>query len=106
MKPWAAYRLTCPGYFADLEHSDFIEGRDFDHRDVTRGERVPIVNRDHGGTLLARRESDREALKLGPLDNDQSWRTIVGVAEIVRHFGLDSEAQREFSSRTRKRHGR
>ena len=34
-------------------------------------------------------------LKLGAVDNDNPWRTIVGVTEDVRHFGLDSEARRE-----------
>ena len=38
----AAYRLTCPGYFSTLGIA-LIEGRDFDHRDVTNGAR----GRDH-----------------------------------------------------------
>ena len=45
-----------------------LEGRDFTHRDVTRGEQVTIVSK----TMAERYWTD------------------------VRHFGLDSEAQREF----------
>jgi predicted permease len=40
----ASYRLTCPGYFPTLG-IPMIEGRDFDHRDVTRGDLVVIINR-------------------------------------------------------------
>jgi putative ABC transport system permease protein len=34
-------------------------------------------------------------LKLGGPQSENPWSTIVGVAEDVRHFGLDSEARRE-----------
>ena len=91
----AAYRLSCPGYFAAIG-IPILEGRDFTHRDVTRGEPVTIVSRTMaqrywpGGSPIGKR------LKLGPLENTQPWRTVVGVADDVRHFGLDSEAQREF----------
>ena len=34
-------------------------------------------------------------LKLGAADNANPWRTIIGVAADVRHFGLDSDARRE-----------
>ena len=91
----AAYRLTCPGYFATLGIS-IVEGRDFNHRDVTRGERVVVINRamaraywKDGESPLGRR------LKIGGPRSENPWSTIVGVTESVRHFGLDAEAQRE-----------
>jgi putative ABC transport system permease protein len=91
----AAYRLTCPGYFATLG-IPIVEGRDFDHRDVTHGERVVIINRamarkywKAGESAIGRR------LKIGGPRSENPWHIIVGVAEDVRHFGLDAEPVRE-----------
>jgi putative ABC transport system permease protein len=91
----AAYRLTCPGYFSTLGIA-VSEGRDFDHRDVTKGARVVIINRamadaywKKGDSAIGRR------LKLGGADSENPWATVVGITENVRHFGLDSEARRE-----------
>ena len=91
----AAYRLTCPGYFATVG-IPLLEGRDFTHRDVTRGEPVTIVSRAMAERYWPGASPVGKRFKLGGLDNDQPWRVVVGIAEDVRHFGLDSEAQREF----------
>jgi putative ABC transport system permease protein len=91
----AAYRLTCPGFFATLG-IPILEGRDFTHADTTRGNPVTIVNRATaelywpGSTPIGKR------LKLGGIDNDQPWRVVVGVVENARHFGLDADIRREF----------
>jgi putative ABC transport system permease protein len=91
----AAYRLTCPGYFATLGIA-VIDGRDFDHRDVTDGARVVIVNRATAAAYWKPGESPiGRRLKLGGPQNENPWATVVGVVEDVRHFGLDSEARRE-----------
>jgi putative ABC transport system permease protein len=91
----AAYRLTCPGYFETLSIA-ITEGRDFNHRDVTKGLRVVIINRamalaywKNGESPIGRR------LKLGGVRSDNPWHTVAGITEDVRHFGLDSEARRE-----------
>ena len=91
----AAYRLTCPDYFATLGIA-MKEGRDFNHNDVTRGLPVVIVNASMARTYWKNGDSPiGRRLKLGAVDSDNPWRTIVGVIEDVRHFGLDSEARRE-----------
>jgi putative ABC transport system permease protein len=91
----AAYRLTCPGYFAALG-IPLVEGRDFTHGDVTRGAQVTIVNRATAGLYWPGASPIGRRLKLGDIDNDQPWRVVVGVVENARHFGLDSEVRREF----------
>ncbi len=91
----AAYRLTCPGYFATIG-IPLLDGRDFTHRDVTRGEQVTIVSKTMAERYWPGASPIGKRLKLGPLESLQPWRTVVGVADDVRHFGLDSEAQREF----------
>ena len=91
----AAYRLTCPGYFETVG-IPLLEGRDFTHRDLTRGEPVAIVSRTMAARYWPGVSPVGKRFKLGPLGNDQPWRVVVGVADDVKHFGLDSEAQREF----------
>ena len=90
-----AYRLTCPGYFATLG-IPIVEGRDFNHRDVTNGERVVIVNRAMARKYWKQGESPiGRRLKIGGPRSENPWAIVVGVTEDVRHFGLDSEPVRE-----------
>jgi predicted permease len=91
----AAYRLNCPGYFGTLS-IPIIEGRDFEHRDVTSGEPVTIVNRATAERYWPGTSPIGKRLKLGDLDNDQPWRVVIGVVENAKHFGLESDVSREF----------
>ena len=91
----AWYRLTCPGYFATLG-IQVSEGRDFNHRDVTKGVPVVIINRAMADTYWKKGESPLgRRFKLGGARSENPWLTVVGVTENVRHFGLDADAQRE-----------
>ena len=91
----AAYRLTCPGYFPTLG-IPLVEGRDFNHRDVTNGERVVIINRAMARKYWKQGESPiGRRLKIGGPRSENPWHVVVGVADDVRHFGLDAEPVRE-----------
>jgi putative ABC transport system permease protein len=91
----ASYRLTCPGYFETLGIT-MIEGRDFSDRDLDEGRTGGDHQSRHGRRLLEEgRESPRRRLKIGGPRSENPWRTVVGVTENVRHFGLDSDARRE-----------
>jgi putative ABC transport system permease protein len=91
----ASYRLTCPGYFETLSIA-MIEGRDFSERDLTKGEPVVIINRATAEAYWKKGESPiGRRLKIGGPRSENPWRTVVGVTENVRHFGLDSDARRE-----------
>ena len=90
-----AYRLTCPGYFETLGIA-IAEGRDFTQQDATKGLPVVIINRAMARKYWKAGENPiGRRLKIGGVRSENPWRTIVGIAEDVRHFGLDSEAQRE-----------
>ena len=91
----ASYRLTCPGYFAALGIA-VSEGRDFDHRDVTKGMPVAIINRATARAYWKPGENPiGRRFKIGGPRSENPWLTVVGISDDVRHFGLDSEARRE-----------
>ena len=90
----AAYRLTCPGYFDTLGIA-MLEGRDFTtamSRRECRSRSSTARWRDAYGRRARVRSDAAEARRP---EQRQPWLTVVGVAENVRHFGLDSEARRE-----------
>ena len=91
----AGYRLACPGYFSTLG-IPLIEGRDFTDRDRASNDKVAIINRAMAERYWQGQSALGKRFKLGALQNDNPWIVVVGVAENVRHFGLDSEVGREF----------
>jgi predicted permease len=91
----ATYRMSCPGYFAALGIA-VLKGRDFSDRDVTTGEKVTIVNRTMADRYWPNQDPIGKRLKIGSLDNDNPWMTVVGVIDNVRHFGLDNDVRPEF----------
>ncbi|HJU41232.1 MAG TPA: FtsX-like permease family protein, partial [Vicinamibacterales bacterium] len=93
--PSAGYRLTCPGFFAALG-IPIVEGRDFAHTDVTDGEKVAIVNRAMADVYWPGESPLGRRFKLGAVQNDNPWITVVGVVDNIRHFGLDRDVLREF----------
>jgi putative ABC transport system permease protein len=90
----AAYRLTCPGYFGALG-IPILRGRDFTHADATDAAGVVIVNETMARTYWGEENPVGKRLKLGKVDSEDPWLTVVGVVRDVRHFGLDSTARRE-----------
>ena len=90
----AAYRLTCPGYFATLG-IPIVRGRDFTHRDVTGGLQVAIINEAAAARYWPGEDPIGRRIKLGGASSTNPWMTIVGVAGSVRHFGLDTDAPLE-----------
>ena len=90
----AAYRLTCPGYFAALG-IPILKGRDFTHADATTAPPVAIVNETTAERYWPGQDPVGQRFKLGGFASTNPWLTVVGVARDVRHFGLDSDARRE-----------
>jgi putative ABC transport system permease protein len=90
----ASYRLTCPGYFKTLG-IPMLKGRDFDARDATTAPGSVIVNEETAKRYWPKEDPIGKRIKLGRLESDTPWMTIVGVAANVRHFGLDDQAARE-----------
>jgi putative ABC transport system permease protein len=86
----ASYRLTCPGYFATLGIR-MVRGRDALAADA---EPVVVINRAMADEYWRDEDPVGQRLRLGRTGTPR-WMRIVGVAENVRHFGLDAEPVRE-----------
>jgi putative ABC transport system permease protein len=91
-RPSANYRVTCPGYFRALG-IPMVAGRDFSPDDRKTG--VVIINRLVADQYWPQQNPVGQRLKIGGYTSELPWLTIVGVAENVHHFGLESAPLRE-----------
>lgn len=89
--PVVLNRIVSPGYFETLG-VEFASGRRFDGFDGREdGSQSIIVNEAFVKTHLAHLEDPLGAqITQGTEINDQSqWKTVVGVAKDVKHYGVD-----------------
>jgi len=86
--PQAIYRVVSPGYFETMAIA-LLQGRHFSTRDNESAPPVAIVNR-----TMAERFWPKGAigsrLKVGGLDSQNEWLTIVGIVADVRQGRLDA----------------
>jgi putative ABC transport system permease protein len=87
--PWGQFGVTCPGYFGTMGIP--LQGRDFtaDDRATTGG--VVIINEAMRDRYFRDRNPIGMRITQGSIDDPASWKTIIGVAGNVRHFGLGGE---------------
>ncbi len=93
--PDAAYSVACPGTFATLG-IPLVEGREFTSRDALGAPAVAMINRRLAREIWPGESAVGKRFKIGFLDSDNPWMTVVGVVENFRHNGLDVEQQRSF----------
>ena len=101
-RPSANYRITCPGYFKALG-IPVVEGRDFTPADRHTG--VVVINRVVAERYWPQQDPIGQRLKIGGYTSGNPWLTVVGVAENVHHFGLESPPLREIYVPTASRRG-
>ncbi len=80
--PHAGFRLTSPGYFADMG-VPLLAGRDFDERDLYQAEPVAIVSATLVRQVFEGRSPLGRRIKCG-LDRDV-WMRVVGVVGDMRN---------------------
>ncbi|HMF75303.1 MAG TPA: ABC transporter permease [Bryobacteraceae bacterium] len=79
-------QAVAPGYF-EMLRIPLIEGRTFDERDGTAGNKVAIVNSTFARTFYGNQSPIGRRVRE---DSDKApWRTIVGVAADVKNGGID-----------------
>ena len=90
----AAYRMTCPGYFRAMG-IPILKGRDFDARDATDTPGVVIINEETAKRYWPDEDPIGRRIRVDRPEAGSPFKTIVGVAADVRHFGLDRAVRRE-----------
>ena len=86
----ANVNLATPAYFRTM-NIPFIEGRDFDERDVLKAPETVIINQDMARRYWPDEDPIGKRLAVG----DGPWRTVVGVIGDVKQAGLDIETRPE-----------
>jgi predicted permease len=90
--PHAAYSVACPRAFATLG-IPLVEGREFTARDSLTAPAVAVINRRFAREHWPNQPAVGQRFKIGFLNSDNPWMTVVGVVENFRHSGLDVDQQ-------------
>ncbi|MFI5077205.1 MAG: FtsX-like permease family protein, partial [Vicinamibacteria bacterium] len=88
--PDAVYSVACPGTFATLG-IPLVAGREFTSRDSLGAPAVAVINRRLARETWPGEPAIGKRFKIGFLNSDNPWMTVVGVVENFRHSGLDIE---------------
>jgi len=79
-----------PGYF-DTFGVRLVRGRPFDNRDREDTQAVAIVSEDVAVRLWPGQDPIGKRLKMGDVDSQDTWRSIVGVASRTRYRDLRAQ---------------
>ena len=90
--PRAAYSVACPTSFATLG-IPLVEGREFTARDALNAPAVAVINRRFAREHWPGEPAVGKRFKIGFLNSDNPWMTVVGVVENFHHGGLDVDQQ-------------
>jgi putative ABC transport system permease protein len=88
-------RVVTPGYFRVMEIA-LEAGRDFTEHDRADTVPVAIIDQTFARRYFGHEDPLGKRFKLGGGDSSAPWRTIVGVAGEVRHYGLGEEVRPGF----------
>jgi predicted permease len=80
--PWAAFAVISDDFFRALD-VELLAGRSFSAIDHAESEPVAIINQRFARLYFPGQDPLGQRIKSGPLDSENSWRTIVGVAPNV-----------------------
>ena len=93
-EPGTDMRTVSPDYFATLG-IPVLAGRPFDRRDAATTPKTVVVSQRFVDRFIPAGDPLGRRLKLGAVDNDQPWRTIVGVVGGVRDNQVAKEPDPE-----------
>jgi putative ABC transport system permease protein len=85
---WAERSAVTPAYFQALG-IPIISGRGFSTHDDSGAAPVVVVSRELARQYWPDQDPIGQRLQTGSMVDNAPWRTVVGVAEDVRHHGLD-----------------
>ena len=85
--PFALWRVVSPDYFRAMG-IPLLRGRYFEAHDTPESMPVVVINRRLAEQYWPGEEAIGKRLKVGPLDSQNAWLTVVGVVGDVRQTGL------------------
>jgi len=88
--PFALWRVVSPDYFRAMG-IPLRRGRFFDARDSADSQPAVLVNRRLAERYWPGEDPIGKRLKVGALDSQNAWLTVVGVVGDVRQTGLNEE---------------
>ena len=88
--PFALWRVVSPDYFRAMG-IPLRRGRYFDARDSVDAQPAVVINRSFAEKYWPGEEAIGKRLKVGPLDSQNAWLTVVGVVGDVRQKGLNEQ---------------
>jgi putative ABC transport system permease protein len=94
-RPNAGYSVVCPNYFQTMEIK-LISGREFTEQDSQSAPGVIVINEALAKRYWPNENPVGKRIKLGSFDSTGPWLTVVGIAQDVKHNGLDRQPGRAF----------
>jgi putative ABC transport system permease protein len=88
--PFALFRVVSPDYFRAMG-IPLRRGRYFDTRDSVDAQPAVVINRSFAEKYWPGEEAIGKRLKVGALDSQNAWLTVVGVVGDVRQTGLNEQ---------------
>jgi putative ABC transport system permease protein len=85
--PFALFRVVSPDYFRAMGIT-LLRGRSFDTQDSPDSTPAVLVNRRLAERYWPGQDAIGKRLKVGPVDSQNAWLTVVGVVGDVRQTGL------------------
>jgi putative ABC transport system permease protein len=92
--PEVEYRVATPDYFATMGIR-LRAGRFFDDHDDASARTVVVINETMARTYWPGESAVGKRIQLMSFSENQPWITVIGVAQDVRHFGLDTTPRPE-----------
>jgi predicted permease len=89
-RPDAAYSVACPNILRTMGIA-LVRGREFTDRDAAGVSGVALINERMASSYWPGEEVIGKRFKLGGLDSEEPWLTVVGVFRDIRHGGLDRQ---------------
>jgi putative ABC transport system permease protein len=91
-RPGAGYTVACPNILRTLGIK-LLAGREFTQQDAVGAPGVALINQTMAREFWPKAEAVGRRFKIGGVNSDNPWLTVVGVYDDVRQRGLDRDTR-------------
>jgi predicted permease len=89
-RPGAGYTVACPNILRTLGIK-LLGGREFTEQDALGAPGAALINKEMARRFWPKGDAIGKRFKIGGINTDNPWLTIVGIYDNVRQGGLDSD---------------